>query len=246
MEEEMRNKKYLIITAGIIMILLFSAFSKAGGGPVTDIPRTISVTGTGKVTIVPDIATINVGVHTENEDVSAALAENNAKAMSVRDALVKFGVKAEDIQTTSFTIYPNQQYGPMGEMLGVKYAVDNSVFITVRDLTKMGEVLSTIVNQGANNIYGINFDVSDREKALKEARLAAIADAKLQADELAAAAGVKVGQVMSISISTTNLPIPMYADYGKGGGGAMAAAPAPISGGQLIISVDAYLSYEIN
>ena len=115
----MRNKKYLIITAGIIMVLLFSAFSKAGGGPVTDIPRTI-YNGTGKVTIVPDIDTINVGVHTENEDVSAALAENNAKAMSVRDALVKFGVKAKDIQTTSFTIYPNQQYGPMGEMLGVK------------------------------------------------------------------------------------------------------------------------------
>lgn len=241
----MRNKNYLIVTAGLIMILLLSASSKAGGGPVTDIPRTISVTGTGKVTLVPDIATINVGVHTENEDVSVALAENNAKAMSVRDALVKFGVKAEDIQTTSFTIYPNQQYGPMGEILGMKYSVDNSVFITVRDLTKMGEVLSTIVNLGANNIYGINFDVSDREKALKEARLAAIADAKFQADELAAAAGVKVGQVMSISISTTNPPIPMYADYGKGGGGAMAAAPAPISGGQLIISVDAYLSYEI-
>ena len=241
----MRNKKYLIITAGLILILLLSAFSKAGGGVSPENPRTISVTGTGKITLVPDIATINVGVHTENEDVSVALAENNAKAQSVRDALVEFGVKAEDIQTTSFTIYPNQQYGPQGEMLGMKYTVDNSVYITVRDLAKMGEVLSTMVKQGANNIYGITFDVADREKSLKEARLAAIADAKLQADELAAAAGVKVGQVMSISISSTNQPYPMYADYGKGGGGGMAAAPTPISAGQLIISVDAYLSYEI-
>jgi uncharacterized protein YggE len=234
----MRNKIYPIMAAGFILILLLSAFTKAGGGPVTEIPRTISVTGTGKTVLAPDIATINIGVHTENADVSAALAENNANAQKVRDALAGFGVKPEDIQTTNFSIYPNQQYGPQGEMLGIKYSVDNSVYITVRDLAKLGEVLTT-------TIYGITFDVADREKAMSEARLAAVADAKTQAEELAAAAGVKVGKVMNLSVNATN-PTPMYANGGYGGGGgAMAAAPAPISSGQLVVTVDAYITYEI-
>jgi len=240
----MKDKKVLIITAGFIMILLLSAFTKAGGGSANN-PRTISVTGSGRTVLTPDIATINVGVHTENEDVSAALAENNAKALAVRDALVELGVKPEDIQTTNFSIYPYQQYGPAGEMIGNKYSVDNTVYITVRDLSKMGEVLSTMVTQGANNIYGISFDVADREKAMSEARLAAVADAKLQAEELAAAAGVKVGKVMNLSISSYNPVVPMYDSYGYGGGGAMAASPAPVSGGQLIITVDAYVTYEL-
>lgn len=241
----MRNKIYPIMAAGFILILLLSAFTKAGGGPVTEIPRTITVTGTGKTVLAPDIATINIGVHTENADVSAALAENNANAQKVRDALAGFGVKPEDIQTTNFSIYPNQQYGPQGEMLGIKYSVDNSVYITVRDLSKLGEVLTTTISSGANNIYGITFDVADREKAMSTARLAAVADAKTQAEELAAAAGVKVGKVMNLSVNATN-PAPMYSNGGYGGGGgAMAAAPAPISSGQLIVTVDAYVTYEI-
>lgn len=241
----MRNRNYLIIAAGLIVILLASAFTHAGGGGgVTPNPRTISVTGSGKTVLTPDIATINIGVHTENADVSAALSENNAKAQSVRDALTKFGVKPEDIQTTNFSIYPNQQYGPQGEMIGIKYSVDNSVFITVRDLTKLGDVLTTTISSGANNIYGITFDVADRDSALSSARLAAVADAKLQADELAAAAGVKVGKVMNISINASN-PTPVYANGYGGGGGAMAAAPAPISSGQLIVTVDAYVTYKI-
>jgi uncharacterized protein YggE len=117
--------------------------------------------------------------------------------------------------------------------------------ITVRDLAKLGEILSSVVGEGANNIYGITFDVSDRTKALDDARKAAIADARLQADELAAAAGVTVGQVMSISVSNTSQPQPYY-NMGYGGGGGMAAsAPAPVSSGQLIVTADAYITYEM-
>ncbi len=117
--------------------------------------------------------------------------------------------------------------------------------ITVRDLTKLGEILSTVVGKGANNIYGITFDVAERTKSLEEARKAAIADARLQAEELAAAAGVKLGQVISISVSNTSQPQPMY-NMGYGGGGGMAAsAPAPISSGQLLVTADAYITYEM-
>ncbi len=91
------------------------------------------------------------------------------------------------------------------------------------------------------------FDVSDRSSALKEARLSAMSDAQKQAEALAEASGVKLGKVTSISVSMSSPPVPMYNMYGGmgGGGGMDAAAPAPISGGQLTVSVDIYVTYEI-
>lgn len=241
----MKGKYLFLLAAAVLSVFALTASVNPGGGGGVNMPRTISVTGNGKVYLSPDIATINVGVHTEDPDVAKALSDNTAAAKNVSEALAGFGVDPKDIQTTNFSIYPMQQYGPAGEMLGVKYSVDNTVMITVRDLTKMGNILSTVVGEGANNIYGITFDVANREKALEDARKAAIADARVQAEELAAAAGVQVGQVISINISSYTQPQPMY-NYGYGGGGGMAAAaPAPISSGQMIVTADATITYEM-
>jgi uncharacterized protein len=164
---------------------------------------------------------------------------------AISDTLKGFGVAPVDIQTTNFSVYPAQQYGPNGEMLGTKYAVDNTVLITVRDLSKFGEILSNVVSSGANNIYGITFDVADRSKAISEARKTAYANAQNQAQELAAAAGVAIGQVVSISTNVSQ-PTPIYSNYyGRGGAMMDTAAAAPVSSGQLLISVDVYISYEM-
>jgi uncharacterized protein YggE len=242
----MREKKAIFVILALIAVIGLSAFTfpaGGGGGTANSNPRTISVTGSGKVYITPDIATINIGVHTEDADVAKALSDNTAKLQSVSDTLKSKGVAAADIQTTNFSVYPSQQYGPNGELTELKYAVDNTVTITVRDLTKFGEILSQVVSNGANNIYGITFDASDRSKALSEARIAAIKDAKAQADELAASAGVVVGKVITMSVNASQ-PTPMYAmDSAKMAVGS--GAPAPISSGQLVISVDAYITYEM-
>ncbi len=155
----MRAKYVLILTAAIISVFGLSGFVNAGGGGGGGIvpPRTISVTGNGKSVLTPNVATINIGVHSENEDVATALQQNTASSQSVADALTSFEVEPRDIQTTNFAIYPIQNYGPNGEMLQLKYSVDNTVTITVRDLAKMGDILSTVVANGANNIYGISF-----------------------------------------------------------------------------------------
>lgn len=239
----MKVKHILLLVAALLGVFSLSAFVNPGGMATDDTPRTISVTGNGKAYLTPDIATINVGVHAENEDVAQALADNTSAAQSVADALAGFGVGPKDIQTTNFSVYPSQQYGSMGETLGVKYMADNTVLITVRDVGKLGDILSTVVSNGANNIYGINFDVADRSAALAEARKAAVADARKQAEALAKDAGVNIGQVVSLSVSSYSQPTPMYSGYGMGGGMDMAAAP--ISSGQLIVSVDAYITYEM-
>lgn len=112
----------------------------------------------------------------------------------------------------------------------------------MRDLTKVGELLDLVVKAGANSINGIQFDVADKSKALSEARKAAVADAAMQAKELAEAAGVILGPIQTISVSGA-VPTPIY--EGKGGGGVMAASNAPISPGQMTIIVDVSIVYEI-
>ena len=151
----MKEKNILIIIAALIAVIGLSAFVNPGGGgnSGTAPTRMISVTGTGTTYLTPDIASISIGVHNEDVDVIRALDDNTAKLQAVADALHSFGVDPKDIQTSNFSIYPSQQYGPSGEMLELKYAVDNTVSITVRDLTQFGEILSTVIANGANNIY---------------------------------------------------------------------------------------------
>ena len=90
-------------------------------------PRTVSVTGTGMVSITPDIAYISIGVHTESPTASEAVDENNAQTQKVIDSLVESGVAAEDIRTSNFSIWPNQYYDDMGQPTGTYYSVDNTV-----------------------------------------------------------------------------------------------------------------------
>lgn len=213
----------------------------ASGG----VPRTLSVSGSGKAFLTPDLAYIYIGVHTEAADAAEAVAANNTQSQKLIDALRDFGINSNDIQTTNFSIWPQQQYSPEGRQTGTTYVVDNTVYVTLRDLESIGEFLDTAIANGANTINGIQFDVADRTEALSDARRDAIAQARAQAEELADAAGVTLGQIHSISTYGSNYPGPIYADRGMGGGAAEMAASVPVSPGQLLIQVDVTVVFEI-
>jgi hypothetical protein len=192
----------------------------------------------------PDIAYIYIGVHTEEPTAADAVEANNAQTQQVIDALQDAGVAANDIRTTSFSIWPNQQYSPDGQPTGTRYVVDNSVFVTVRELEGLGDLLDSAIGAGANSINSIQFDVADKDEALKNAREEAVKDAKEQAQQLADAAGMSLGEVQSISFYDS-APIP-YMEYGKGGGGGAAVESAvPIQPGQLAVTATVSISYEI-
>ncbi len=205
-------------------------------------PRTISVSGSGRVTLTPDIAYISIGVHMENEDAAAAVASNNEQVQQVTDALESFDIDPKDIQTTNFSIFPRKDYDPEGKPLGITFIVDNSVHVTLRDIEEVGEVLDAVVKAGANSISGIQFDVEDKSEALSEARQAAVTDAQSQAEELAQAAGVELGPVQSITTfgSPIPLPQPKVAFQMEA-----AAAEVPISPGQLVVTVEVDMVYQI-
>ncbi|MGI6740780.1 MAG: SIMPL domain-containing protein [Brevefilum sp.] len=237
----MKNKKYLII-AGLLMIGLLSACVVPTATTESGATRSMNVSGTGRVSVVPDIATVSVGVRTEADEVSAALAGNTESANAIASALEDLGVAREDIQTSNFNVYPSDRYDPMtGEITGRYFAVENTVMVIVRDLPSLGDVLSTVVGVGANSIYGISFDVADREAAVAEARQLAIQDAKEKAEKIAADAGVTLGDLINITVTSGSLPITYYDSMG----GAYAESSVPIAAGTLSIIMECNLTFEI-
>ena len=129
----MRTKLSVIVLTLLTAVVLGACSPALSPAAVSNAaPRTISVTGTGVSYLTPDIATIMIGVNSRGENVSAALQENNAQAQAIADALIAMGIDAKDIQTSNFSVYPQQNYGPTGEITGVIYVVDNTVHVTVR------------------------------------------------------------------------------------------------------------------
>jgi len=205
--------------------------------------RTLTVMGSAESILTPDIAYIYIGVHTENVDAKTAISENNTKSQKVIDALKAAGIADKDLRTTNFSVYPNQQFGTNGESKGITYVVDNTVYVTVRDLAKMGDILDAATTAGANSISGIQFDIADKNTALSGARKNAITNARQLADETAQAAGVTLGPIQSINYSSFNQPVPMFA--GKGGAMDATSSSVPVSAGQLTLTVDVTIVYEI-
>lgn len=234
----------------LVSALLLAALVLGACGPTVsanaNVPavRTLSVSGTGQAYLSPNIAYIYVGVHTEEATAADAVEANNAQTQKVINALKEAGVDAKDIRTSNFSIWPNQQYGPDGQPTSLRYVVDNSVYVTVRELESLGDLLDAAIAAGANSINSVQFDVADNSEALKKAREEAVKDAQKQAQELADAAGMSLGEVQSISFNES-APVP-YMEFGKGGGGGAAAESAvPINPGQLTVSATVSISYAI-
>ena len=241
----MKKKTIFIIGTLLIGAVLLSACGTIQAQGVTSTSeRYIRVSGSGEVAVVPDIAYINIGVHSEAEDVSSALEANNTQATELTEALKAEGIEAKDIQTTNFNVYPQTRYDNMGQPVGTSYVVDNTVYITVRDLTKLGKLLDSAISAGANNIYGISFDIADKETVLAQARELAIKDAEAKAKSVATVAGVTLGQILSIDVSTPIYTQPYYG-YGMGGGAEGLKTSVPVSAGQIVVTYTATLNYAI-
>ena len=235
------RKKLSIFVPILVLALALSACGTAAAQP-----RTLNVSGNGTVYLTPDIAYITIGVHTEDPNLATGVSNNNTQAQGLVDALKNAGIAAKDIQTSNFSVYYNSSQSidkTTGQPItGGYYAVDNTVNVTVRDLSHLGSLLNTAVGAGANNINSITFDVADKTAAMEQARQKAMANANSLASELAKTAGVNLGEIQAISYSD-NSPQPYY---GMGGGGAAAPnASVPIQPGQTQISVTVSVTYAL-
>lgn len=198
--------------------------------PATVSPRepalieTISITGTGKVTVTPDRYTFNVGVQTVGATVDDAVRENNQRIAAVVAALKKAGATDAEVRTSNFSIMPQQDYsqGRMPRILG--YQVNNTVTVTRKSVTDAGKLLQAALNAGVNTSSGLQFEVSDQSKGRDEGLRGAFNDAKAKASLLAQAAGRTLGRAMSITEGAAAERPPIV--YGKAAGVVAQAAVA--------------------
>lgn len=226
---------------GLVSVLALVLSACGAAAPA----RTLNVSGNGTVYLTPDIAYIYIGVNSEDAAIASAVSKNNTQTTALVEALKNAGVAEVDIQTSNFSVYTTSTYDNLtGQATGSKYVVDNTVYVTVRDLTTLGSLLNTAVSAGANNINSITFDVADKTAAMAQARQKAMANASSLASELAQTAGLQLAEIQNVSYSD-NSPTPY--SYGMGGGGGAAApnASVPIQPGLTQISVTVSVTYAI-
>ncbi len=223
----------------IALVLLLSA-------PVmAEDSRRIVVNGHGVVETVPDMATVSMGVVSEAKTAGDAMAENSDALALVLKQLTAAGIESRDIQTNNLSLSPrwdNRSSGVSGQPQISGFIATNTVSVRVRDLAQLGQVLDAVVENGANSFNGLSFGLQDMKPAQDAARVAAVKDAMAKAQLYATAAGVKLGDVVSISdVSRRNAAPAMFgvnADM-------MRSAAVPVAQGELSVTADVTIVFGI-
>jgi uncharacterized protein YggE len=207
------NRRFLLVAiavAAMVAALLLGVALGRSSSESASAPRTITVTGSGSVEVVPDQGETTLGVFATAPTAAAAQAASDRKERRVIAALKARGVDAADIQTTDVSLSPN--YSSNGRRI-VGYTASNSVRATIRDLAESSTIIPAAVAAGANQVGGLVLS-SSRSDALygRQALAAAVADARTRAEALAAASGGELGQVRSVSESGSEMPVPYRAE----------------------------------
>lgn len=247
----MKNKWFLLVMGLMVVGLLVSACGQSAPAVVSpsgNMPyqHTVSVSGMGEVYLKPDVAYVTLGIRTQSEEAGSAVSENNRVADAIMAALKGKGIPESDIRTSSFNVYWNDEWQGEGLPMKRSYVVENMMEVTVKDFDDLGSVLDAALAAGANSVYNVRFDVLDKTEAAGVARELAVANAMAQAQQLADAAGITLGDIMNLSTYGSGYVVDPQWGRGMGGGVMMeAAADVPVSGGQLIYQVEVNLVYEI-
>ena len=233
-----------LLVGGIVLATTGCGATAASAAQVgVDARRSITVVGSGQASAKPDVANTQIGVDIRDANAQTASSQANDRVNAIIAAMKGLGIEDKDIQTANFNIWVEQPYGDKGEPSGAPvYHAVNTLNVTVRDLSKVGQVLDAALEAGANTVSGVSFSVSDPAAMESEARAKAVANAKTRAADLAKEAGVQAGEILVISEVIGQQPIPMVeraamAD-GKGGG-------ASIQPGELQTNVQVQVTFAI-
>jgi len=225
--------------------------SPAGLLPETDIIFSqqntgIWVTGEGKVTVVPDVAILNLGVEAQADTVAEAQQQAAEAMNAVVEELDEYGVAKKDIKTQHYSIYPVRRWKDDEEIL-IGYRVSNMVTAKVRKVDDTGIIIDAVAKAGGDyiRINSISFTVDDPTAYYEEAREKAIADAEAKAEQLADLADVKLGKAIYINEAGGYVPIIREYPARAEGIPVPAPAPTPISPGETEVSLTIQVVYSI-
>lgn len=243
-----------VLAIAILNAIVFNPWFKNIRAEITEQPyaRTVTVTAEGKVSAKPDLARVTLAVVSEKPTVKAATEDSNAKMNKIIDAVKALNIDPKDITTSGYNLSPTYKY-PQNESPQITgYTLRQELTVKVRKLEIVDQVLDTATRAGANEVGQLSFDIDDTGPLKNDAREKAFAKAKEKAEQMANAAGVNLGRVVTFSESFNDYPMP-YANFsyaekaidgGRGMGGVVAPSPA-IEPGSKELTVNVSVTYEI-
>jgi uncharacterized protein len=234
----MKLLRLAMLGAGMAALLAFAGIGRpdraSGDSPVSR-SRSITVSGSGSVSATPNQAVFTFGVTTPGRTAVQALAANSAAMRKLIEALKAAGISDASLQTSSVSLLPLTS--DQGDAI-VGYTAANAVTATIASVARAGEVVDAAVSAGANQVNGPNLTVSDQAALYQSALKAAVADARVKAEALAAASGLHVGTVNSVE-EASEAPSPF--DYAVAG---RAAPSAPIEAGSQEITASVTVVFD--
>jgi hypothetical protein len=231
------------LVVGLLVCPMIANYRATGADPTSTAEHTVTVTGTGEVSVAPDVADVLIGVTVQKPTVKEAQSAAATAMNATIAAIKKDGVADKDIVTVNVSLDPVYDYGSgnsVPRLVGQSFS--NTVKVTVHDMTGLGAVIDDSITAGATVVQGVNFRLNDPKSVEAQARQLAMTDARSKADALASAAGVQVKGVASITEVTTSSPI----TYASGAlDKAVAMSSTPIQTGTTDTQIQVTVSYLI-
>ena len=220
----------LLVTAGCLSAPSVAQTSGIDGAKASGDVRTIDVSAQGSVTAAPDLAVVRVAVEARADTAEAARQQVATDAERMREAIRALGIPDDAVETTSYFVGPEYDYRESGrELVGYRayhaYAIES-------DVDRVGDVIDTAVGNGASQVQGVQFTLTDetRRELRAEALAAAMDSARADADTIASAAGVTLGPLHSASTADVSYPRPyaVTAEAGAADGARTVLEPGPV------------------
>ena len=224
-------------------LVLACAVSQVNGQQIASPVSSIRVTGDAVVTAKPDRAQIDVGVLTQEKQSQNASTQNARQMDSVMNALHKLLGPDADIKTINYTLSPDYQYRPIGKPSVSSYTAMNVVRVTIDGLDRVGSVIDTATQAGANHIESVRYTVHDPQMLHSQAVRDAALKARADAEALASALNLKILRTLTVEEGAdTGPPDVSVAEFRDAGGG---AASTPVQAGSFVVTANVQLTVEV-
>jgi uncharacterized protein len=248
-------KTKVLFAVGMVLILVMVGLAGCGAQNGNDQPITVNtgsqqtgiwVSGEGKITVVPDVASLSLGVSAQSGTVADATAQAASAMKKIMDSLKANGVAEKDIQTQYFSIQQVTRWDDKNQQqIVIGYLVSNTVVAKIRAMDKVGLTIDAVAEAGGDltRINGVNFSVDKPEQYSNQARELAMNNAKAKAEQMAKLAGVNLGRATFIT-ENSYIPVQPYPIMVKDS--ASGSAPTTsISPGEMDITLNVQVYYSI-
>ena len=230
-----------------LVALMILAVVPHGAQAAEERPRTVSVSGAGEVAAEPDMAYVTLGIEARRPTLAEARTEVSAAVDRVLRLTRDLRIDPKHVNATRLNVQPEYNWNSKDrKRVPIGYLVTRNVQVELRDLEQLGPLLERAVDAGANQVSGPVLDSSRRKELEREAMGKAVDDARLNAETLARAAGVRLGPVRTMNGAASGPPMPMYRAQVAMADAAAAPPPeATYQPGEMKFSANVNVEYDL-